>query len=108
MKGLPRYTFRVRSLGLKLYVPFLQKCRGRLLEKARSACKKLMRAKSAHVDCMWQKCQLDLRKAGGVQGRHKGFNLTSAHQQMAAHIRGLSLARDTAGQSAAGILSAEP
>ena len=66
-----------------------------------------MRAKHAHVDCMWQKCQLDLRKAGGVQGRHKGFNLTSAHQKMAARIRGLSLAEDKAGQSAAKILSGQ-
>ena len=89
MKGLPRYTFRVRSLGLMAAVPFLETCRGRLLEKARSARNKLLHTKAAHVDCMWKKCQLDLHKAGGVQGRHRGFHLTSAHQKMAAQIGGL-------------------
>ena len=89
MERLPRYNFRVRSSGLQLKVPFLQKCRGRLLEKAHSARKKLKGAKSEHVYCMWKKCKLDLHKAGGVQGRHRGFHLTSAHQKMAGQIGGL-------------------
>ena len=107
MKGLPRYNFRVRSLGLKFDVPFLEKFRGRLIKKTYSVRKKLLRTNDAHVHCMWLKCKLDLRKAGGVQGRHKGFNLTRVHQTMAARIRALSATRNSAGQITARILSAK-
>ena len=105
--GLPRFNFRVQSLGLKFDVPFLEKFRGRLIKKAFSVRKKLMRTNDTHVHCMWLKCKLDLRKAGGVQGRHKGFNLTSVHQKMAGRIRALSLARNSAGRITARILSAK-
>ena len=98
MKGLPRYNFRVRSLGLKFDVPFLEKFHGRLIKKAYSVRKKLLRTNDAHVHCMWLKCKLDLRKAGGVQGRHKGFNLTRVHQQRAARIRALIVAQNSPGQ----------
>ena len=63
--GLPRFNFRVQSLGLKFDVPFLEKFRGRLIKKAFSVRKKLLRTNDAHVHCMWLKCKLDLRKAGG-------------------------------------------
>ena len=96
MRGLPRYTFRVQSLGLKFDVPCLEKFRGRLIKKAFSVRKKLMRTNDAHVHCMWLKCKLDLRKAGGVHGRHKGFNLTSVHQKMAGRIRCLLYTSDAA------------